>query len=66
MWQFLFGFGAGVYVGTYFECKPAVEKIIVLVKSSIPEKKNETFEKIKKDENFTNATTAATEKSTWW
>lgn len=61
MWQFIFGFGAGVYVGTYFECKPAVEKLIVLVKTSIPEKK-ESFENKNKDENVINTPT----KSTWW
>jgi hypothetical protein len=40
MWQVLCGFGAGVYVGTYFECKPTILKIISFAKSSIPEKKD--------------------------
>ena len=24
MWQFLMGFGAGVYVGTAYDCKPTI------------------------------------------
>jgi len=24
MWQFLMGFGAGVYVGTKYDCKPTI------------------------------------------
>lgn len=47
MWQFLCGFGAGVYVGTYFECKPTIEKIIIMAKSSIPEKKDDKQEEKK-------------------
>ena len=40
MWQFVLGFGAGVYVGTYFECKPTLERIKDCVKSALPEKKD--------------------------
>ena len=25
MWQFLCGFGAGVYVGTVYDCKPTLQ-----------------------------------------
>ena len=39
MWQFLCGFGAGVYIGTYFECKPTIEQIVSFAKTKIPEKK---------------------------
>ena len=38
MWQFLCGFGAGVYIGTYFECKPTIEQIVSFAKTKIPEK----------------------------
>jgi hypothetical protein len=49
MWQFLCGFGAGIYVGTYFECKPTIEKVIFMVKTSLPEKKEEEKIDKKKD-----------------
>ncbi len=48
MWQFLCGLGAGIYVGTYFECKPTIEKVVYLVKTSLPEKKEEEEEKKEK------------------
>ena len=57
MWQFFFGFGAGVYIGTYFECKPTIEQIVSFAKTKIPEKKDEikdAKEKKKKDS------------SSWW
>jgi len=49
MWQILCGFGTGVYVGTYYNCKPVIEYIRVKVKEIIPEdmpnpKKKETGE----------------------
>ena len=28
MWQLLLGFGLGIYVGTYFNCKPTLDNII--------------------------------------
>ena len=58
MWQFFFGFGAGVYIGTYFECKPTIEQIVSFAKTKIPEKKDETKDatKKKKDESS----------SSWW
>ena len=37
MWQFLCGFGGGVYVGTYYNCKPVIDYIRVKVKEIIPE-----------------------------
>ena len=27
MWQFILGFGAGVYVGTNYDCKPTIKFI---------------------------------------
>jgi len=39
MWQFALGFSLGVYVGTYYECKPTVDKILEKLKESVPVKK---------------------------
>ena len=33
------GFAAGVYVGTYYNCKPTIVMIREMVKDKIPEKK---------------------------
>lgn len=58
MWQFLCGFGAGVYIGTYFECKPTIEQIVSFAKTKIPEKKDESEDaKEKKKKNNS---------SSWW
>jgi hypothetical protein len=40
MWQLLLGFGIGVYVGTYFNCKPVIDNIVGNIKKNIPESKN--------------------------
>ena len=45
MWQFICGFCGGIYVGTYFECKPTLEKVVDFVKTSIPDKKDEEDKK---------------------
>ena len=37
MWQFLLGFGAGVYVGTAYDCKPTITFISGCLKKTIPE-----------------------------
>ena len=46
MWQFLMGFGAGVYVGTAYDCKPTIifmkdcfKKLVP--DEAIPKKKDE-------------------------
>jgi len=49
MWQFVLGFGTGVYVGTYFDCKPILNKIQKLVQSNCPPKKKEESKKDGKD-----------------
>ena len=36
MWQFLMGFGAGIYVGTAYDCKPTVTFIKNCIKNNIP------------------------------
>lgn len=45
MWQFLCGFSAGIYVGTYFECKPTLDNVIHIIKTNIPEKKEKADKK---------------------
>lgn len=39
MWHFLCGFGVGVYVGTYYNCKPPLEAISKFMKENLPPKK---------------------------
>ena len=36
MWQFMMGFGLGVYVGTIYDCKPTVTFISTCLKNNIP------------------------------
>ena len=40
MWQFLVGFTSGLYVGTYYDCKPILIKVQNFIKENSPEKKN--------------------------
>lgn len=42
MWQFFTGFSVGVYVGTYYDCKPILLYVYDTIKSNLPEKKNNT------------------------
>ena len=37
MWQFLAGFGMGVYIGTIYDCKPTVSFVRDCLKKTIPE-----------------------------
>ncbi len=37
MWQFILGFGAGIYVGTNYDCKPTISFISTCIKNNIPE-----------------------------
>ncbi len=39
MWQVMVGFAAGVYVGTYYNCKPTIVMIREMVKDKMPEEK---------------------------
>ena len=41
MWQFITGFSLGVYVGTFYDCKPALEYIRKTIKEHIPERNKE-------------------------
>ena len=41
--KFIVGFGLGIYVATYYNCKPIIEKIRKTIEDNIPpEKKNNT------------------------
>tara|TARA_B100000287_G_scaffold301792_1_gene284872 strand:+ start:373 stop:501 length:129 start_codon:yes stop_codon:yes gene_type:complete len=40
MWRFLVGFASGVYVGTYYNCKPMIHELEKKFKEYIPDKKN--------------------------
>jgi len=40
MWQFLTGFGLGVYVGTFYDCRPAIRTVRLILKENMPEEKN--------------------------
>ena len=37
MLRILVGFVSGVYVGTYYNCKPIIERLKDCIKSNIPE-----------------------------
>ena len=39
MLQNIFSFGLGVYVGTYFDCKPIIQKFNKFVKENFPKEK---------------------------
>ena len=39
MWQFLMGFASGVYIGSYYECKPTIENILKIIKENSPKEK---------------------------
>ena len=36
MWKMLIGFGAGVYVGTYYDCRPYLDTIGVWMRDHCP------------------------------
>lgn len=37
--NFLIGFGIGVYVGTYYNCKPFINKIKKTIENNLPTEK---------------------------
>ncbi len=41
MWQFILGFGTGVYIGTHYDCKPVIGKIEDFFKSQCPPRKED-------------------------
>ncbi len=38
MWKLLLGFGSGLYIGTYYDCKPIFNSIKKYIKTHVPEK----------------------------
>jgi len=41
MWQILVGFSAGIYVGTYYDCKPMIYRASECIKNWKPEERPE-------------------------
>lgn len=48
MWQFLLGFGAGVYVGTKYDCRPCMKKVESHFVEFFPKKDDSDKEEKKK------------------
>ena len=40
MWKFIMGFTSGIYVGTYYDCKPIINQIQQKIKDFIPNEKS--------------------------
>ena len=41
MWQFMFGFVAGVYVGTKYDCKPTMDYLSKMIEDNMPKEKGQ-------------------------
>ena len=41
MWQFFLGFSAGVYVGTYYDCKPMIKRTADCIKNWKPDERED-------------------------
>lgn len=39
MYRFLAGFAIGVYVGTFYDCKPSINKVMKFLRDNAPEEK---------------------------
>mgnify|MGYP001214984954 CR=1 FL=1 len=39
MWQFIMGFASGVYIGSYYDCKPSIDFILKTIKDNAPKEK---------------------------
>ena len=39
MWQFMVGCITGLYIGTYYDCKPKLDYMKKYIKDQFPEKK---------------------------
>ena len=39
MWQFLLGFGTGIYVGTIYDCRPCMKYAQKQIEEYVPRKK---------------------------
>ena len=47
MWKFLAGFSVGVYVGTYYDCKPYIIKIKKIAKDNFPDIRDNNDNQVK-------------------
>ena len=52
MIRILIGFVSGVYVGTYYNCKPVLGRMAVWIKTNLPEEKEKKDKKDKKDKKY--------------
>lgn len=53
MWQFLCAFSAGVYVGTYYNCKPMINQIIIIMHDlhkKFPKEMDKKADKVEKND----------------
>lgn len=41
MWKIMIGIGIGIYIGTYYECKPIISKIVKVANENIPPQKDD-------------------------
>jgi hypothetical protein len=41
MWQLVSGFAAGIYVGTYYDCKPTIILVRQMIKDKFPEERKQ-------------------------
>lgn len=39
MWKFLIGLGIGVYIGSFYNCKPQINNLIKILKNREPNEK---------------------------
>ena len=40
MWQFITGFSLGVYVGSFYDCRPAIKAVQIFLRENMPEEKH--------------------------
>ena len=50
MFRFFLGFAAGIYTGTYYNCKPIIDRLQECIKENIPEHLNNIEGKNRKKE----------------
>ena len=54
MWQIVTGIGIGVYIGTYYNCRPTLEFIAHTIKSNFPEVREDNIFPPNSDEGNNN------------
>ena len=47
MWQFLCGFGTGIYMGTIYDCKPIIHTIKTFINDNMPKENLQNKDKTK-------------------